>query len=251
MKWDAGELFPITMGRKVKKVNRASYVTKKWVKQVPVQYARLVQQFDLEDRHGFEDTGHESRRRMAYARHVLNEFGKELEYFRGGEGEFRSKVLTPILQRQLRGVPDCHTPDIDHYISESGEEVTIGEATRFYLLIDPLDPVCIPTYRRNLIYIREARWHLAILAKVCDWVSREQYNSTIDNDDYIICGLEAGEGGSGGIPPFNANEVAVIFAEELDGFFRNELNAVVRNPSHPDQWLLTTYSYSLSMLRLL
>ena len=101
MMWDTGELFTITMGRKVKKVNRASYVTKKWVKQVPVQYARLAQQFDLEDRYGFEDTGHESHRHMAYTCHVLNKFGKELEYFRGGEGEFQSKVLTPILQRQL------------------------------------------------------------------------------------------------------------------------------------------------------
>ena len=70
---------------------------------------------------------------MAYARHVLNEFGKELNLFRGKEEDFRSKV-NPILQCQLHGLSDPYAPPIASQISTSGKEVTIVDATMFYLL---------------------------------------------------------------------------------------------------------------------
>ena len=120
MEWKSGELFEVKVSKMVKKPRKSSYIKRAFTQQIPVQYAQLVHQFHLEDKHSFIDTGHESLRWMAYARHVLNEFGKELDLFRGEEEDFWSKVLNLILQRQLHGLSDTYAPPIASQISTSG-----------------------------------------------------------------------------------------------------------------------------------
>ena len=165
---------------------------------------------------------------MAYARHVLNEFGKELDLFRGEEEDFRSKVLNPILQRQLHGLSDAYAPPIASQISTSGKEVTIADATMFYLSIDPLDPSCIPTYRRNLIYIREATWHLACLLKKIAYLDREEYNWVLEVNETVLYAIRKRPDGETSFPPFSAAEVEAMVVLGIQDWFAEELEEVVR-----------------------
>jgi len=88
---------------------------------------------------------------------MLEAFGQELESFKGPEKDFRSGAFTPVLQRQLHGIPDDYTSPLREYMAAGPEDdVSIANATHFYLGVDPLNPDCIPTYHRNLIYIRES-----------------------------------------------------------------------------------------------
>ena len=87
---------------------------------------------------------------------VLDAFGAELSSVQVMTADFQSKVLTPILQCQLQGVPNYYTPGVSNAVATDGETVTIKDATKFYLGTDPTYPQCIPRYCHNLIYISEA-----------------------------------------------------------------------------------------------
>jgi hypothetical protein len=129
-----------------------------------VPYARLVDQLVLEHEHGSSDTCHEAVRRKAYVGRVLDALADELleDYF--SAHTFRSAVLNPILQRQLCGIPDVYSPAIRTAVGGGIDtDITIGHASMFYLGLDAVDPITIPSFRRNLVYIREARWHLMSL----------------------------------------------------------------------------------------
>jgi hypothetical protein len=128
-------------------------------KKVPAAYRRVISQLTAEVRHATIHTGHEALRRCSYAMETLDAFAKELSSTRSITAAFRSKILTPILQRQLQGIPDHYTPAVSGVIASDHETVTIGDATNFYLNEDPTHPQCIPGYRRNLIYIPEMMWH--------------------------------------------------------------------------------------------
>ena len=69
---------------------------------------------------------------------------------------FRSQVLNPILQRQLRGIPDNEPTEVELAVGTSDKEV---EA--FYLDLDPLHPDLVMRTLRNLIYILPVRFSLA------------------------------------------------------------------------------------------
>jgi hypothetical protein len=167
---------------------------------------------------------------------MMDALGDELIGFTGNDKDFRSRVLTPVLQRHLRGIPDSYAPAIRVSVSSDGKEVTIADATRFYLNVDPLNPAYIPSYRRNLIYIREARWQLALLLGKVNNTSNKDYNRFLDDHDTLMEGLMKqvdGDGmGQGGedtsTPPlFSAKEVEVIVNEGLHTWFARELAAVV------------------------
>ena len=228
MHWRADELIDISYGKKVKKSNKNIFVMRWCNRGIPVPYARLLHQFYLEDRHSLSDAGHEARRRMAYARRVLDEFGMELERYKHLEKDFRSAVFTPILQRQLRGLPDSYTPAIHAYLLSPKGTVTIEDATMFYLANDPLDPDCIPTYRRNLIYIREALWHLLVVTGHITSTSRIDYNWVIETHDIIMDRLEARDEEDEGFPLFTSCEVDAIVACNIETWFAEELEEVVR-----------------------
>ena len=139
----------IQVGAHVKIKNKAA-TKMKWTKPVgiPVVYAQLIAQLLAEDLHGEQNSGHEALRRQSYARQVLDAAGKEIKQYKGPSTAFRSKILTPILQRYRRGTPDGYTPTIRTAVS-GDEDVapTLTDATQFYLSEDPVDPAHIPFYR--------------------------------------------------------------------------------------------------------
>jgi len=200
---------------------------------IPIPYARIVHQLKLEAKHGDEDLGHESLRRKTYAEAMLDQFGWELDTFQGTAADFRSKVLTPVLQRQLKGVSDAYAPSIRYAIAPPTGKPTISEVTTFYLGNDPLDPRYIPSYWRNLVYIREARWHLGILMGKISMESREDFNLSLSTHDIIMETLaQLRLPVSRGVPLFNEVEVAAIVHENLETFFERELSRVVCSDDH-------------------
>ena len=249
MTWEAGELTKVELGVRRKKVGRKAWPVQYTEKWIPVPYARLVQQFTYEDKHGREDGGHEAVRRMNYAQRMLEAFGKELEGYKGAQEDFRSKVLNPVLQRQLRGLPDSYAPPLIDYMSgKAYSKVTLANATAFYLSVDPLDPGCIPSYRRNLVYIREARWHLLVLKKEIKVGSAQKFNWSIGNHELILDALEnddeieeGPEDDADPVPRLGFTEVLTILYEGLTTYFAKELLRVVRIGLSPE--FLRTHRY--------
>ena len=227
MMWKKGQLHDISYGKRKKQ----SGDKKKWnmvTKRVPVQYARLLHQFLLEIDLAKHNKAHEILRRQTYAEKVLDEFALELNRFRGVENDFRSKVLTPILQRQLNGIPDPQGPAICKVFDPKHGIPTIGAVTKLYLGIDPLDPRYINSYRHNLVYIREARWHLAIILGKADGKSEEDFIITLKHHDCIQQKMKTSPRPEGGeFPRWNDVEVAAVVEEELDDWFEAELERVV------------------------
>lgn len=79
---------------------------------IPCAYLRVIYQLATEVFHGELDLSHEAQCRSSYAQCVLNATGDELDSETviktdgSAAAAWRSKVLTPILQRRLNGVPD-------------------------------------------------------------------------------------------------------------------------------------------------
>ena len=229
MSWTEGQLHKITYGKTRKTPRKQEYKWKMKKQKIPVQYARIVHQLTLEDAHGEIDMGHESLRRRTYAQMTLDMFGRELDFRRGPLATFRSKVLSPILQRQLRGIPDAYSPSIRKAIVQrSGGAPTISQVTTMYLGNDPLDPRCIPSYRRNLVYVREALWHLGILMKKNKVGDVKLYGRYLDHHDLIMDSLRGSPSpGTRAIPPFREYEVATLVIAGIDSFFEKELEQTV------------------------
>jgi len=250
MNWTNGQLHEIKYGRTRKSRKKQRLIWNVKTTRIPVPYARIVHQFLLEDQHGKVDTGHESLRRWTYAQKMLDEFGKELDAFEGTEAQFRSESLTPVLQRQLKGVPDDCARFIRNAIAPHDAKPTISQVTSFYLGLDPLDPIHIPSYRRNLVYIREARWHLAILMGKADVRSIEDFNCTIYNQIDLMNVLKNSPPPCvPGVPPFNEAEVFTIVYGLIEEFFEVELSCVVCEHCPFVIQLLTTSPDSLTFLR--
>ena len=207
---------------------------------LPRPYIRLICQFQAEDEHGDYDNTYEAQRRQSYARRVLDQLGMELERFNGPGNHFRSKVLTPILQRHVCGVSDSSGLGVYYAIPRPDDDISITHATAFYLRNDPVDPRNAPTLRRNLIYIREARWHLETLIRG-NVYGRNLYSATIINQNYLMASLHKAPPqpqaamSPTNIPPFTKWEVLMILLQEpgLEEFFHEELSAIasVRNIS--------------------
>lgn len=95
---------------------------------------------------------------------VLDLFAEELRTAAAPvPARFRSYVLNPLLQRQLRGIPDSVGTAVMAEVGESR-----GEATKFYLSEDPLDPDHIHTILQNILYIWHVRLSLTYLYRT-DW----------------------------------------------------------------------------------
>ena len=245
LKWKSGQVRKIRVGARVKSRNKTSTELRWKIVEVPILYVQLIDQFNREDEHGERDKHHESLRRQSYVRQVLDAVGRELKRCGKGGASFRSKVLNPILQRYLRGVPDCYTPSVRAAIS-GDQEPTITDATAFYLSQDPVDPVHIPHYRRNLIYIVESRWHLCSLLGRVKIGSSIDFNTLRDHHDTVMGAVaeedtEPSEDSDGetsdeeGPVEFSEAEIRVILYEGLDDFFEAELENTVCSlyPSRP------------------
>ena len=178
--WEHNELLEITLEWPHKMPKKESYTTRSKTAHIPILYAQLVAQLLAEDDHGNNNDGHESLRRQAYAREVLDAFGREIRRYTGQGIHFRSEVLNPILQRYRQGVPDAYAPAVCDAISGDGR-LTITEATQFYLAVDPVESARSLEYRRNLVYIPEARWYLRVLLGKVNLGSARSYNAVLAN----------------------------------------------------------------------
>jgi hypothetical protein len=232
LKWKAGELWGIEIITQTKNRNRSSTRGQSTERRIPVIYVQLIAQLVAEDNHGEHNSGHEAVRRQSYARQVLDHVAKELKGHKGSAAGFRSKVLNPILQRYLGGIPDCYTPSVRAAIAEDGKEPTIADATKFYLAEDPTDTSHIPRYRRNLLYISPMRWFLGTVLGNFSIKSVQSFDKTRSNHDKIMEAMaedsdEDAEGESDSQEAFNGVEIDAILDENLQDFFSGELAETV------------------------
>ena len=240
MRWNKDELREVIVTTLVRRKGIKDPVSHEETYHIPAAYHRIVSQLGWEIDFGKGHDTHEGRRRLTYARGVLDAFGTELEQCKDTTKPamigFRSAVLTPILQRQLAGVPDAYTPFVRSAIKgKQYADVTIKAATEFYLTRDPTDPSNIPIYRRNLLYIPQARWHLGRLmedttVELSAKEVRQYYELILDNHDIIMLALREGYKGwdKRGYPLLTQAEEAAVVDEGLKVFFADELAELVR-----------------------
>jgi len=119
--------------------------------------------------------------------------------------------------------------------------------TRFYLQDDPTDPIFIQTYRRNLLYIPNPRWHLGVVMGKeygSSQAAIDHYKKVMDNHYVIMLDLEM-EGhkryDNNNIPLLSYVEIKCIIDEGLEDFFKEELQNVVRDISLIHLHLLTQF----------
>jgi len=237
MNWRRGELRTIELGQyKRRNGSTSQYITYSKYK-IPAPYDRIVSQLVAEDKHALDHDSHESRCRQAYAKETLDALGDELKEYRRSKlppARFRSKVLTPILQRQLKGVHDSYTPAVHAAIASTNGELSIQDTTAFYLRRDPVDPIFIRSYRRNLLYLPEPRWHLGLVMEVDSLSSataKDHYNRVRANHDIVAHHLHHDELDENQIPLLNHAEIKCIIDEGLEDYFQEELQKVVSSSS--------------------
>ena len=241
LRWNTGEVCELKVGVNRKVRNKNEYALR-WKKlKVPLIYVQLVAQLVAKDLHSQHNTGHEALRRQSYARRLLDHFGNEFrtEFKKwkklGKPSDIRFKTLNPVLQRYFRGVPDGYTPSVRSTIS-GRDHPTIHDVTIFYLGEDPRDPDLVSCYRRNLLYIPESRWYLAVILGIAYLDSVQHFDRVRVNHDNIMEEL-ALEGGSdtadGEESKLNEVEVRAILDEGLEDFFEDQLNRVVHIPLVP------------------
>ena len=265
MNWKDGELRHVSITFPQKVPNKETTFRRQCELEIPLIYVQIIDQLWTEFDHTRHTKAHEALRRGAYASDILKHLGKELKKYKGPGAKFRSQVLNPILQRYLRGIPDCYTPIVQEAIAHTSAEVkkaltikqgddaeddaeddagddagegtkpTILGATVFYLSVDPVDEENIPLYRRNLVYLAESRWHLAILADETLVEDEDFFKTTrVDHHDYVMEAyqdqLQEGppqRNQDNEVTPFSEAEVEVILAEGLDWFFEEDLEDYV------------------------
>ena len=236
MSWKVGEVRTVYLGQWRKRRGLSSTAISFSPYQIPAPYDRLVGQLVAEHLHSDLHDSHESRRRGVYALQTLDAFGDELKAFKRLKlpvVSFRSKVLTPILQRQRLGIYDAYMPFVTTCIAGTGRKPSIEDISQLYLGKDPADLIYIRQYRRHLLYLPEPRWHLAVVMRVSGNTPKEQkshYNRVRENHDRIMATPLAeahAERDLHGIPLLTCTEIEVIFDERLEDFFTEELGFVV------------------------
>lgn len=233
MSWEPSELRKISIGTRNKKSDDGY----KWLdKHIPAPYDRVIHQLVAEAQLGEETEAHEAVRRQVYAERTLDGFCKEIKAYKGDPVSFRSKLLTPLLVRQLNGVDDGYTPSVQnaiHCLCPHKEKIDIYSTTSFYLTKDPCSTIYIPAYRRHLLYLPTPRWHLGILMGVDEYLGGplKHFELVIQNHDKVMTSLlgQLGVCSGGPDPPLLSEvEVDVIRSELLTEFFLEELSLVVR-----------------------
>ena len=186
-----------------------------------------------------------------YVRRVLDAFAEEIldneaqpPAKRTPPPSFRSQVLTPILQRQLRGVHDAYLPSVRKAMTRRGEDSpTISRVTEIYLHQDPTQANLAPRYRRHLLYIPESQWYLGVLAYPDRLGNHDFYFMVREHHEQILMAIreEKEKGGveghtkrdSHGLPVLRRVEIRAIVREGLEPFFQEQLSAVVFHPTLP------------------
>ena len=231
--WHTGELRMLKVGTMLKQRGKNTKEMNWKELDVPIIYVQLIAQLVAEDRHGDHNEGHEALRRQSYARQVLDEvakeFKREFKEWKNNPAGIRFQTLNPILQRYLQGIPDAYTPSVRRAIS-GGDEPTIRDVTKFYLSRDPTDPDAVSLYRRNLLYIPESRWFLAVLSGKVKVADIDHFDKVRVNHDNIMEALAEDDGtttAEGEESNISEVEVRAIFDEGLEDFFEDQLKRVV------------------------
>lgn len=237
LEWTDDELRVVEMQRVVKKRGKATTRHTDWKEYaIPAPYQRIVCQLVAEDLHARSTSNntHEAIRRQTYAKKALDAFGKELYKLTSPPTpSFRSKVLTPILQRHVEGVPDAYAPTVRAAIAGGNDPgefgLSIQAVTEWYLRGDPVKSDNMALFRRHLLYLPDVRWHLGVLVKPrTGAAAKEFYILVRANHDKIMADItehgppEAAER-EGDPPPLTMTEVSVLVSEGLDELFRPEL----------------------------
>lgn len=202
-------------------------------------YVQLIAQLLTEDHHGKHNEGHEALRRQSYARQMLDAVGHELKHLKVYGLLFRSAVLNPTLQRQMRGVPDVYTPSVRGAIS-GNLDPTIEDVTLFYLSKDPVEHKNISLFWRNLLYSPQMRWFLQVVGRAGFVKSIKIFDNVYANHDKLMEALKEDDGSStvsSEEASLTKTEIEVILDENLDGFYEHMLDQVVRtflllHPTH-------------------
>jgi hypothetical protein len=243
LNWRKDELRTVTLEHTQKRKGKKGSAKILTEFQIPAAYHQLVCQLGGEIAFANTHDIHEARRRQVYARQVLDLFGKELKWLRGYSDAamitFRSRVLTPILARQLWGTDDAYTPSVSRAVQGQGKELTIEAATNYYLEVDPTDPVHIPNYRRNLLYVPMARWYIGrVLGNPRHpRTLSDYYDRVLQDHDKIMSAMKAtGQQVTDGnpIPLLTEVEAKAIDEEGLAIFFQAEMARLVNSTCSHD-----------------
>ena len=235
LRWENDEVAGVTVYKRFKVRNKSNTRARKKKVKIPAAYIRLIDMFNKLEEHGATNHSQEAQRRSSYAERMLEELGKEIWSTTVPGKKFRSMVLNPVMQRHRLGVPADYAPVVERVVS--GKRIpTIQDAARFYLQDDPVDPATINSYRRNIIYISEARWHLCIMLGVFSVDNPTTFHEVHTNTDTIMEDLKENPPGPtkhdpDGVPAYTSKEVTLIIHEGLDKFFKDELDIDVGWPS--------------------
>ena len=151
-------------------------------------YLRVVVGLNREITFETEDDlkSHNCRFRSMYSMKILDHFAEELLAIGQGPGpRWRSRILNPLLQRQLEGLTDYEAQSVEEGVGSS-----IEEAVKFYLVQDPLDPKNTLKMMHNILYIWPVRNSLAFINRPS---SEESFRRCSGNSKLLIswiCGQD-------------------------------------------------------------
>ena len=140
---------------------------------------------------------------------------------------FRSQVLNPILQRQLRGVLHHEPAAVKLKVGDSLEE-----AAQFYLTHDPLDPGHTRPLVHNLLYVWPVHLSLGQLASIHN-CTKDSFRVALFNTRELMQGHQDTpdeEWDKGDLMDY---DVMLINEEELGRFFRHSHPEAMVSVSHP------------------
>lgn len=239
VEWEANQTFPVQFTEFENDDEGAHW----FLGHLPIQYARLVSQFECEQTHAQYNDGHEAQRRRTYTARMLDELALELVTTEQLDGDFRSKVLTPVLQRQIHGIPDAYAPSVRSALTSVPGLVTITDATTFYLTDDPIDPKNAPALCRNLIYSREARWHLGYALQNSSVLA---YNRTLANQEKLKKLVKKRKEDANAVTePFSHEEMVIVVSEGIDRLYKEVYGDQVCVVCYPSSALTIYAPHSL------
>ena len=165
---------------------------------------------------------------MTYARCIIDKFIVELQAKRGLDDHgwsWRSKVLNPILQRQMNGYPDHHAPMLAvHFAGLEGSEL-MEKVNKFYLSRDPLEGSEQPHLRLGILYVTEARWFLSVTPAEVD--SIEHYQRCEERTLKLLEKLGKEGDQEDGQEGLRESELSVIVAEGLEDYYKKDAEGAV------------------------
>jgi hypothetical protein len=163
--------------------------------------------------------------RATYLMKVIDQFVLELPRISSAAPErFRSRVLNPILQRQLAGLPDHEPKSIRDHVGR-----THKDSAKFYLVNDALDPRFRMELLRNLLYIWSVRLALGFLNNPGQ-CTEDAFETVISNTEALVQGRLAVEDDEWDNEIISDYKITVFTAENLRSYYEDVISSAVRHP---------------------